>query len=253
MKRKIFSIQSVLLLGGMLLLSLTGCTDKDTTAPSAELAGDNPMNITLNDQYVEPGFSELYDNRDDTTDLEIEITHEIELLEGDYLNLNGEYIFLGAGATIETGEFIVTYTIKDKEGNTTTLTRTVIIENTLDKFTRAYTVTKDNLTDDTVDDHVYETDVEAHENLNNRLVFNNFSDFNNVSLSVYADVSNDSVYIPEQRFPLDENYLIEGNLDAANNGYAGSITTSNYGIEIFFTASNTGSAAQKFHEVYVKL
>ena len=252
MKRKIFSIQSLLFISIILLGGLTRCQDKDTTAPRDTLAGPDPYNITLNEPYIEYGFEELWDNRDDTADLEITIENEISVLVGDYLNVDGENIFVGDGATIEAGEYNVTYTIKDKAGNTTIDYREVSIKNSLYKFTRTYIVSKENLSDelDTYDD--YDTDLEAYENLNNRIHFPNFSNFDDVSISVYADVRGDSVFIPQQYFPADNEYLIEGNLDPENDGFAGMLNRNNYKIEIEFKASNKSTATQIFHEVYTK-
>lgn len=253
MKRKIFSNQSFLLIGIMLLSVLFGCDNKDVTAPRASLAGPNPYKITLNQRYIEYGLATLWDNKDDSASLKVTIVHEIDTLEGEFLNVDGKNFKLGIGATIQTGTFIVTYTISDDAGNKTVLTRNVVITNSLSKFTRQYNVKKTNLSDplDTYDN--YDTDLEAYENLNNRILFANFSDFANVSLSVHADVRGDSVFIPLQTFPASLNYLVEGKYEeTVTNGFAGFVNRSNYSIDIKFTASNTGTASQNFHEVYTK-
>ncbi|MCF8370568.1 MAG: DUF5011 domain-containing protein [Bacteroidales bacterium] len=254
MKKKIFSTQSFLLIGILLLSVLYSCKDKDVTAPRASLAGPNPYKITLNQRYHEYGLATLWDNLDDSASLNVTIVHEIDTLEKEFLNVDGDNIKLGVGATIQTGEFTVTYTVKDAAGNKTVLTRSVIVANSLSKFTRQYSVTKTNLSDplDTYED--YDTDLEAYENLNNRILFANFSNFENVSLSVHADVRGDSIFIPLHTFPpASFSYLIEGKYDeTVTNGFAGMVNRSNYGLEITFTASSTGTATQDFHEVYTK-
>jgi hypothetical protein len=188
---------------------------------------------------------------DDSASLNVEIKHEIDTLEGEFLNVDGKNFELGIGATIQAGEFTVTYTINDAAGNKTILTRTVIITNSLSKFTRQYDVTKTNLSDplDIYED--YEAELEAYENLNNRILFPNFSNFENVSLSVYADVRGDSVFIPLQNFIEDNNYKVQG-IESENDGFAGMLNRSNYGIELTFWASNNSTAKQDFHEVYTK-
>lgn len=254
MKKKFVSTQLFLLIGIILLSGFYGCEDKDTTAPRAQLAGDNPYVITLNQRYIEFGFKTLYDNRDDSASLEVTITHEIDTLEGEYLAVDGKNVYLGIGATIETGNFVVTYTIKDSEGNKTVLTRDVTIRNSLNKFAREYTVTKTNL-DNALDIYPdYQTELEPYENLNNRIHFPNFSNFQGVSIAVYADVRGDSVFIPLQTFPNSLNYLVEGKNDSTvTNGFAGTLNRANYSIKITFTASNSITATQDFYEVYSKL
>ncbi|MEA3443986.1 MAG: hypothetical protein U9R19_04595 [Bacteroidota bacterium] len=256
MKKKIISTRTFLLIGILVLGTMISCEDKDTTAPKAELAGPNPYKITLNQPYIEYGFDFIYDNRDDSASLKIEIEHEIDTLEGDYLNIDNHNVFVGEGATIQTGDFVVTYTITDKAGNITVLIRDVIITNSLNKFTREYDVVKDNVNniDDIYED--YTNELEASEELNNRLYIPGFSDFDDASLSVYSDIRGDSIFIPLQSFPppgVPNNYVIEGDIDADNNGYAGTVSHTNYRIEITYKAGNNSHGVRIFHEVFTKL
>ncbi len=252
MKRKIFSLKSFLFAGVIMLVTMISCQDKDTTAPKAKLDGPNPYHITLNDRYVEYGFEYIYDNRDDTAEMDIKIEHEIDTLEGDILNVDGHNIFLGEGATIQTGNFEVTYTITDKAGNQTILIRDVVITNSLDKFSREYTVEKENLSDPTDTYEDYTTELEAYEDLNNRILFPGFSDFDDANISVYADVKGDSIFIALQNFFTSNGYIIDG-IESENDGYAGIVNHTNYKITIRFTAANNTQGAQEFEQTYTKL
>ena len=249
-KKHIFSPITVI---AVILIAtfFNSCTDKDTTAPRVFLLGPNPYYITLNDKYIEYGF-EVNDNRDDSASLDINIDNDIEILEEDYLNTEDEDIFLGVGATVETGDYIITYTIKDKAGNKTVVERNVIIRNSLDIYSRAYTVEKDNISNPSILYEDYEIELEAHENLNNRIWFPRFSNLPDYNLSVYADIVGDSIYIPFHAFTEHNNSLVEGD-DDTNNGYAGKFTRSNYKFEITYTYSNNATGARVFHEILRKL
>lgn len=269
MKRKTTYAKSLLLVGIIALAIFFSCKKEDdqiltpdpnvndtlvidTIAPTASLAGPNPYYITLNDRYIEYGFGNVSDNYCDSVDLIFIIQNDIDTLEGEYLNVDGKNIKLGFGATIQTGEYDVTYTVIDTAGNKTVLTRIVIIKNSLDMFSRQYNVQKENLTDPNDIYPDYDTELEAYENLNNRILFPNFSNFSGVSLSVYADVRGDSIFIPLQTFsPTSFSYLVEG-IESGNAGFAGFVNRSNYGIDITFVAANNVTASQEFHQKYTK-
>ena len=228
----------------------TACPGADTTPPHVYLRGPNPYLITLNDKYIEYGFN-TYDNRDDSTALTIEIDNPIDTLEEDYLTVDGHDYFLGVGATTEVGDYIVTYTITDTEGNKTVVERNVIVSNSLAKYARVYDVVKENLTNPQINYEPYELEIEFHDNLNNRLWFPRFSNFDFYNINVYVDIVGDSVFIPLQTFPDDNNYLVEG-IDDTNNGYAGTFSRSNYRFEINYTASSASTQAQEYHEIMTK-
>ena len=231
-------------------VTFSSCDDKDTTSPQVFLLGDNPYYITLNDKYVEFGF-EVNDNRDDSASLTIEIDIPLDTLEEEFLSTEDQDIYLGIGATIEVGEFIVTYTITDKAGNETVVERNIIIANSLAKYNRVYDVIQENITNPDSEYEPYQMELEAHENLNNRIWFPRFSNFEDYNLTVYADIKGDSIFIPYQSFVEDNNYFIEGE-DDENNGFAGLLNSSSYTFDITYTASNNSTGALVFHEVLTK-
>lgn len=236
---------------GLILLSFFSCQDKDKVAPHILLKGPNPYYITLNDNYIEYYF-EIFDNRDDSASLEVEIINELDTLVGEYYNATGGDILMGEGSTIQTGEFIIQYIVKDKAGNKTIAERTVIVQNSLEKFAREYAVQKVNLSvpEDIYPD--YTTNIEFDENVNNRIWFPRFSNIEFYSLNVYADVVGNDVYIPYQAFPDKDNYFIQG-IDDENNGLAGTIDRTNYKFDLTFTASSFNTGTQEFNEKYTKL
>jgi hypothetical protein len=93
---------------GLFLLSGCGVVDPDITPPVITLLGENPLNLNVNDQYVEPGAIAL-DDKDGN------ITHKI-IIGGDVVDTNTP------------GTYIVTYFVKDRAGNMAQVTRTVNVK-----------------------------------------------------------------------------------------------------------------------------
>lgn len=85
-------------------------TDKpisDLTAPVITLIGDNPQILNLNDNYVELGATAA-------DEIDGNITNQINITSS--LNTSKE------------GNYIITYSVSDKAGNTTTINREVIVK-----------------------------------------------------------------------------------------------------------------------------
>ncbi len=230
-------------------ISFQSCMDSDQVAPVILIEGPETLLITLNDKYVEYGIS-VYDNRDDNEDLEIEIINNLDTLEEDFFNAYGKLIFLGIGATIEVGEFTVEYVVTDKSGNEARATRLVIVENSLAKFNRLFDVTKVNLTNQNLTYPDYQLEIEVDENVNNRLWFPRFSNLQFFNIRIYADVIDNEIFIPTQVFPDQNNYLIEGSESAAR--LAGTISRSDYRIQIKYLAANNTDGTMYFEENFVK-
>ncbi|MBI4647278.1 MAG: DUF5011 domain-containing protein, partial [Bacteroidia bacterium] len=60
---------------------LTGCPNKDKTAPYITILGDNPLTVILNEQFTDPGAS-AQDNVDKDVSSRIVMTHNVPLLTG---------------------------------------------------------------------------------------------------------------------------------------------------------------------------
>ena len=86
---------------------------KDNEAPLITLVGDNPYEINQGDMYEEPGASAI-DNYDSTVTV----------------NISGNV------DTSQPGEYIKTYSASDSSGNTSTVIRTVIVNEVLHVLTQ---------------------------------------------------------------------------------------------------------------------
>ncbi len=249
MKRK-ETFFSILMLGLIFsAISFQSCQDSDQVAPVIVLEGPETLLLKLNERYTEFGIS-VYDNRDVNEDLTIEIINNVDTLEEEYFNAYGELIYMGVGATIEVGEFTVEYIVTDKSGNEATATRLVIVENEMSKFNRLFDVTKLNLTNPNVTYADYQLEIEVDENVNNRIWFPRFSNLQFFNIRVYADIVDNDVMIPTQVFPDQNNYVVEGSESA--EGLAGTISRSDYRIEIKYLAANNTDGTQYFQENFVK-
>lgn len=79
---------------------------KDLTPPEIILSGDAVVSFTVGSAYQEPGFTATDDIDGDLTD-QVEVTSNVQLYTP--------------------GTYTVTYTVSDSSGNTTTVTRTVVM------------------------------------------------------------------------------------------------------------------------------
>ncbi|MBT3207808.1 MAG: hypothetical protein HN704_11610 [Bacteroidetes bacterium] len=231
---------------------LGACGKKDEFKPNLLLNTNSNGNIdvymNLNDFYIELGAT-AWDNFDGEITENIEITHNIEALEEtEALGEQEPYVYLDSGATVEVGEYIVTYSITDAAGNTETKERNVTIRNEMYKFQREYIITKTNLTDHDDPEVVYESDVEYDDAINNRIWFKDLGGSGN---DIFADIIGDTVFIPVQTF--DDDFNVKQVVEIAEGGYAGTVNRGNYGIDIIYVASYGGSSAsEEFHEVFKK-
>lgn len=82
----------------------------DSTAPLLELIGENPFHVQAGTSYVDPGYT------------------AIDISDGDISNLvQVDFSTIDTGTI---GTYVVSYTVSDSSGNTTSTTRTVIVEDT---------------------------------------------------------------------------------------------------------------------------
>ena len=243
-----FSIFGLICLLALFLIA--GCKSKDTVSPNLYLNGDVTMKISLNSNYTELGAT-ANDNKDGDITNRIEITNPLDTMESD-----GQFqdIWLPRGATIQVGTYTITYTVKDDAGNTTTLTRTVTVENDVYRYGNdnlVYEVTKEDLTPPILTYLDYETQLESDENINNRLWFPKFSNLEFYTLKVYANIREDSIFIPLQTFPSDNNYVFQGE-QVDKGGFAGFLDRTHYKFEIKYNASSNSTSNEIYDENYSK-
>jgi len=159
-----------------------GCKDKDTTPPQIFLKGGNPLNWVLNRTYVDSGAT-AEDNVDGN--ISSSITVDASLLN---VNLAGSYI--------------VTYKVKDSEGNITTKDRTVKVYNEASKYVLEYDVVRTQQFGSQTPISYTTKAITASTTINRRLDFTNFS---NLKLKAYCMVYGDnldSILIPNQKDTL---------------------------------------------------
>ncbi|MCX6257161.1 MAG: DUF5011 domain-containing protein [Bacteroidia bacterium] len=228
------------------VIFMASCKTSDTVAPKLILLGDNPMTISLNAVYVEPGAT-ANDNKDGDITSKIVITNPISLQPA-----TGPFqdIYLPKDATIAVGTYTVTYTVKDAAGNTTTLNRTVNVQNDISPYAINYSVHKINQTHPATTYPDYESLLTFDPNINNRLWFAKFSNLSLYSFNVYANVRGDSIFIPLQTFPSSDNYNFRGNDQTTK--FAGILNRNQYKFEILYQSSSNSTSAEIIDETYTK-
>ncbi len=139
----------VMVLLSLLFLSLQSCK-KDETDPTITLKGDNPMFLNLGESYVELGAT-ANDDKDGDLTSDISIS--------------------GAVNSNKSDEYSISYQVKDKSGNSTTIIRSVCVK--ANKLAGTYEANGPNGT--------FEVTVQSSSTFN-RLVIRKFNNFPNTVL-----------------------------------------------------------------------
>ncbi len=148
MKKKILSLSAIGIIAAVAVF--TGCKKADTTPPVVTLVGANPLTISLQGAYSEPGATA-------TDDVDGAVTP----------------VVTGTVNTDLTGTYTITYKATDKAGNVGTATRSVTVVNDAAIYAGTYTVT----------DPAFGTaspftqTVAASTTVNKQIVFSKFANF----------------------------------------------------------------------------
>jgi hypothetical protein len=162
--KKYVIIFTLLILSASTIL-IVSCK-KDKTAPLIFLNGSSPLNVVLGSIFVDPGAT-ADDNKDGSSlSNKIVVTHNIPITGPAN----------GSGTTTLTGQYLITYTVTDKAGNTSSKSRKVYVVNSQLRFAIDYLVDKtdDNITQDTVSFPVYTNQYDTlsvDPKKNNRIIF----------------------------------------------------------------------------------
>ena len=157
----------------------------DLAGPIIILLGDNPMTIELNSTYVEPGAN-AYDRINLEEDLTLDGGNQIreELEPGGPLeknrNLSNNYRFVD---TSTPGTYIITYTATDNQNNSSSKTRSVIVENNQNP---TITLAGDNPFLLSQGNNYIEPGVSAVDALGNILQVTSTNNINNNVLGIYT-------------------------------------------------------------------
>lgn len=193
MKRSnlIFSIISLLAISAFIY----SCSKKDTTPPKITLLGTNPIVVTLNTTYTDPGATALDDEDGDLT---------ASIVIQNPVNVNKK------------AKYTVNYTVTDAEGNLGSATRTVFVVNQAEFLAGNFEVT-DNKVDPsgTPATATYDEKISAADTLNNRIWFTKFGSYD--AGKVYAERAGNVLSIPQQEVlcgtpPVNRRFLGTGTI-----------------------------------------
>lgn len=210
-KRSLLSLLAILFIASTMVFT-TSCGEEDTTAPTLTLDGDNPMVLDLNDTYTEPGYTAEDDGKD---------------ISGD-VTVSGE-----PTATDKVQEHTVTYTVADKEGNSTTKDR--IVQVGASDMIKTYVV---NEVDQDGASITYNPVISSTQTYN-KLLVQNFGGFgSNISIGIVCD-NTGAITVPEDSFSYTDQDGYSYNVAVSGSG--GSYDGANEKILVVkYTADFTG-------------
>lgn len=196
----------------------TSCNTEDTDGPVITILGDNPMTISLNSTWTDPGATAEDDEDGDLT-TSIVVTDPVDK------DLAGTYE--------------VVYSCTDAAGNVTTAKREVFVVNDAAAWSGSYSVL-DSLNSGAT--YTYTDIITPSSTQNNRLLVTEFAGYNNGS--VYFDVNGTNVILPSQ--------LVNCGSPAADRTFVGNGTfVGNNVIRINYTETTNGTGVSGV-EVYTK-
>jgi hypothetical protein len=150
MKKQILVIGMFVLIAGTFFMA--GCSKSDTTPPVITLKGSNPMSISLNSTFVDPG-STANDNKDGDISSKVSVSGTVSN------NVKGSYT--------------LTYSVTDAAGNVGTATRTVNVVNDAEFLQGAYVNAIDScFSPNTVS--TFDAQINTSNTVNNSFTINGF-------------------------------------------------------------------------------
>ena len=167
--------KSIIFVSAAMIVAMFSCKPKDTQPPIIYLEGGDEVNVVLNKTYTEYGYT-AQDNVDGDISSKVEVTTDLATSD------NTIY-----GTTSIKGDYIVTYTATDKEGNVGTKKRTVHVLNQAKKYAIHYWVDKTSEQNPEISPDYTHKDYEVTEDkkTNNRIIFGKLA---NLVGGIYGDV-----------------------------------------------------------------
>jgi hypothetical protein len=165
MKKNLIKLSLLLLVSWALFI--VGCSKDDTSAPVVTLLGSNPMTISLQGSFTDPGAT-----AQDDKDGAITPTSDASSTNPN-VNLAGTYS--------------ITYSATDAAGNVGTAVRTVIVKNDAEYLNGTYSTSEGGAP--------WTQTVTASTTVNNRIVFSKFANYSGNS-NIYASVIGTAVELP---------------------------------------------------------
>lgn len=192
----------------LIIFLVISCKKKDEDNPVVTMRGDSFMTVILNDDFTDPG-ADAFDNTEGALTVEIS-----GIVNPDFA-----------------GTYYIVYSATDASGNSGQTVRTVVVRNEAAPYSGEYTGTCTTPADTTT----FLTTVLASNTVNKRIWIAGFAQYQQVS--VFADVSNDTVSIPSQLSP-------QGNTGFthrfAGSGFVSSISDTTF-FEIHYSDSVSGT------------
>lgn len=219
MKKQILVISMIVLTIGTLFL--VGCSKSDTTPPVITLKGSNPMSMSLNSTYTEPGFT-ANDNKDGDVSAKVSVSGTVNN------NLKGAYT--------------LTYSVTDAAGNVGTATRTVNVNNDCEFLATggAFVNCHDTETISGTP-HLYDATISTSNTVNNAFSITNFGGFG-TSFTIPATINNTGTTISFQ-VPV----TLPNPYGSMNAGY-GTVLNKTSPTSIYFAYSGVDSTANPFND-----
>ncbi len=169
-----------------IVIAMISCKPKDTRPPEIYLTGGDEVNVVLNKPYKEYGYT-AQDNVDGDVTSKVEVTTD--------LATNDNTIY---GNTSLKGDYTVTYTVSDKEGNQGTKTRTVHVLNQAKKYAVPYWVDKTSeLNPEISPDYTHKNyEVTEDKKVNNRIIFGKLAGLvGGIYGDIYYNSTKDTLFI----------------------------------------------------------
>jgi hypothetical protein len=175
-KKLNLNVLATAIIFGLMAFVYVSCQDEEDIAPPViTLTGDNPFYLTLNQDYVEPGFT-VKDQEDGT-------------ISPDKVNVSSNV------NKDETGTYKVTYSVSDNAGNTGVTERTVIVRNSAEFLAGDYLNAQNscqNAPVATFNGTITVSDIE-----NGKFTIQNFGGHGtNVSIECHFDSDNNQITAP---------------------------------------------------------
>ncbi len=192
----------------LIIIFVSSCKKKDEDIPVVTMRGDSFMTVILNDEFTDPG-ADAYDDNDGPLAVEIS-----GIVNPDFA-----------------GTYYIVYSATDASGNSGQTVRTVVVRNEAALYSGEYSGNCTTSADTTT---ILAT-VLASTTVNKRIWIAGFAQYQQVS--IFADISNDTVSIPSQLSPQGNTGLIHR---YAGNGIVSSISDTTI-FEIHYSDSVSGT------------
>jgi len=186
MKKQLLAIAAVAFVAGTVIM--TSCKKEDTTGPTITLTGSASISQSLPGTagagtWTEPGVT-AEDDEDGNVSVNVTIT----------IKDANQVVRTGTEMANRKGSYVITYSVSDKAGNASSVTRDVMILNDAEYLSGIYGTSEDSCVSSPaalpwVGD---QPDVTASDSVNNLIKLNNFGAFGQ-SINIWCTISGTNI------------------------------------------------------------